>query len=48
LARSENNKALLLLQQGFIFVDKRFEISNLILINDIERITKLKEVLIMK
>jgi hypothetical protein len=28
--RSENNKALLLSQQGFFFVDKRFEISNLL------------------
>jgi len=38
-------KALLLSQQGFFFVDKRFEISNLDLIKDIERIFILNEFL---
>jgi len=33
------------LQQGFFFVDKRFEISNLGLIRDIDRIMKLEEAL---
>ena len=42
--RSENNKALVLSQQGFIFVAKCGEISNLDLIRDIDRIIKLDEV----
>jgi hypothetical protein len=41
---SENKKALLLSQQGFFFVDKRFEISNHSLIADMIRIIKLAEV----
>jgi len=32
-------------RQGFFLVDKRFEISNLDLIRDIDRIIKLEEVL---
>jgi hypothetical protein len=36
-------KALLLSQQGFSFVDKRFEISNLELIRDIVEIMKMEK-----
>ena len=43
--RSENNKALVLSQQGFIFVDKRFEISNLGLIKNMVELVDLAEVL---
>ena len=45
IRRSENNKALLLSQQGFFFVDKRFELSNYNLIKDMEKIIRLEEVL---
>ena len=38
-------KALLLSQQGFFFVDKRFGISNLDLVNGMDKIYKLDEVL---
>ena len=39
-------KALLRQQQGFFFVDKRFEISNLELIRDMAGIVKLEKVFI--
>ena len=45
--RSENNKALLLSQQGFFFVDNRFEISNLSLIKDMADLIKLAEVFLI-
>jgi hypothetical protein len=32
-------------QRGFLFVEKRFKISNLELIKDMERVMKLSEVL---
>jgi len=40
-------KALLLSQQGFSFVDKRFEISNLELIEDIQSIINLEAILFL-
>jgi hypothetical protein len=45
-ARSENNKALVLSHQGFFFVDKRFEISNLDLVRDLGEIIKLEKQLL--
>ena len=41
--RSKNKKAFLRQQQGFFFVDKRFEKSNLGLIRDMADIIKLEK-----
>jgi hypothetical protein len=38
---SENNKALLLSQQGFFFVDKRIEISNFDMVRDLMKVIEL-------
>ena len=43
--RSENNKALVLSQQGFIFVDKEFEISNLSLFRNMVELVELAGIL---
>jgi hypothetical protein len=47
LGELNKEKSPALSRQGFFFVDKRFEISNLELIKDMDKIIKLEEVLSM-